>query len=207
MGALRRIAPLLAVWLAANAGAAEAEQMAAVIECGKIESDRERIACYDRIARAQSDPADPAEAAHEPRPQAAEMRDDRSAEQATNKPTSPVPAPLAVSAGSAASAAPAASASPPEGQAAVDAFGADKLSHRNRGGLDRIVAGITGVRKLSRGNFQLTLDNGQKWREIEYDKYARYSVGDTIEIRRGRVGTYDLVSRTTGHRNKVRRIR
>ena len=204
MGTLRRTAPLLAVWFAANAGAAEAEKMAAVIECGKIGNDRERIACYDRIARAQSDPA---EAAHEPRPQAAETRDDRSAEQAASKPTSPVHAALAVSAGSAASAAPAASASPPEGQAAVDAFGADKLSHRNRGGLDRIVAGITGVRKLSRGNFQLTLDNGQKWREIEYDKYARYSVGDTIEIRRGRVGTYDLVSRTTGHRNKVRRIR
>ena len=192
MGALRRIAPLLAVWLAANAGAAEAEKMAAVIECGKIDNDRARIACYDRIARAQSDPAEPAEAAREPRLQAAEPRDDPPAEQAPSKPSASVPA---------------ASAGPLEGQAAVDAFGADKLSHRKRGGLDRIVAGITGVRKLSRGNFQLTLDNGQKWREIEYDKYARYSVGDTIEIRRGRVGTYDLVSRATGHRNKVRRIR
>lgn len=180
---------LLLGFVVAHVAAGEADDLRAeVIECGGIENSRERIACYDRIARSA------ASAAAESRPPSNAHEETPSREESA-PPTLAAP----VAPGSA-------TATPLAGQA-LDAFGAEKLRHSGGEPLDRVVAEIAAVRELSRGNFQLALDNGQTWREIEYDKYARYAVGDTVEIRRGRLGTYDLVSRATGHRNKVRRVK
>ena len=179
---------------AGEAGDLQAE----VIKCGGIEDSRERIACYDRLARSAESAA---EESH--RPPSNVREETPTPEEAApptlveRQPTLPVVAePERRSA----------TATPLTDSDAIDAFGAEKLRHSGGEAIDRVVAEIAAVRKLSRGNFQLALDNGQTWREIEYDKYTRYAVGDTVEIRRGRLGTYDLVSRETGHRNKVRRI-
>lgn len=193
MAALIRLARLATLGLlgfvVAPVVAGEADDLQAeVIRCGGIEDSRERIACYDRVAHSA---ASAAEEAQRP-PQ--EAQDETPAGEETAPPTLAEPSPRS------------ATAAPLTAPDAIDDFGAEKLRHSGGELRDRVVAEIAAVRKLSRGNFQLALDNGQTWREIEYDKYTRYAVGDTVEIRRGRLGTYDLVSRKTGHRNKVRRI-
>lgn len=193
MAALIRLARLATLGLlgfvvAPVAGGEADDLQAEVIKCGGIEDSRERIACYDRIAHSA---ASTAEEAQRP-PQ--EAQDETPARDETAPPTLAEPSPRS------------ATTAPLTAPDAIDDFGAEKLRHSGGELLDRVVAEIAAVRKLSRGNFQLALDNGQTWREIEYDKYTRYAVGDTVEIRRGRLGTYDLVSRKTGHRNKVRRI-
>ena len=193
MAALIRLARLATLGLlgfvVAPVAAGEADDLQAeVIKCGGIEDSRERIACYDRIAHSA---AGAAEEAQRPPPEA---QDETPAPEETAPPTLAEPSPRS------------ATAAPLTAPDAIDDFGAEKLRHSGGELRDRVVAEIAAVRKLSRGNFQLALDNGQTWREIEYDKYTRYAVGDTVEIRRGRLGTYDLVSRQTGHRSKVRRI-
>ena len=193
MAALIRLARLATLGLlgfvvAPVAGGEADDLQAEVIKCGGIEDSRERIACYDRIAHSA---ASTAEEAQRP-PQ--EAQDETPARDETAPPTLAEPSPRN------------ATTAPLTAPDAIDDFGAEKLRHSGGELLDRVVAEIAAVRKLSRGNFQLALDNGQTWREIEYDKYTRYAVGDTVEIRRGRLGTYDLVSRKTGHRSKVRRI-
>lgn len=163
-----------------------------MIECHSIEDSRERVDCYDGIAEAAA-----ASTMHKPRDSTPRREEtDRRIEEPAAAADSSAAAPVSGEALSR------------HGQknAAVGTFGADKLRHDKDERLDRIVAEITRVRRLSRGNFLLTLDNGQTWREIEYDKYTRYAVGDSVEISRGRLGTYDLVSQATGHRNKVRRV-
>jgi len=187
---LARLATLgLLGFVVAPVAAGEVDDLQAeVIRCGGIEDSRERIACYDRIAHSATSAAE--EAQRPPR----KAQDETPAREETTPPTLAEPSPRS------------ATAAPLAAPDAIDDFGAEKLRHSGGELRDRVVAEIAAVRKLSRGNFQLALDNGQTWREIEYDKYTRYAVGDTVEIRRGRLGTYDLVSRKTGHRNKVRRI-
>ena len=186
---IRLVTLALLGFVVAPVAAGEADDLQAeVIKCGGIEDSRERIACYDRIARSA---ASTAEESRRPPPEA---QDETPAREETAPPTLAGPSRRG------------ATAAPLTAPDAIDDFGAEKLRHSGGELLDRMVAEIAAVRKLSRGNFQLALDNGQTWREIEYDKYTRYAVGDTVEIRRGRLGTYDLVSRRTGHRNKVRRI-
>ena len=187
---LARLATLgLLGFVVAPAAAGEADDLQAeVIRCGGIKDSRERIACYDRIAHSA------ASAAEESQRPPQEAQDETPAREETAPPTLAEPSPRS------------ATAAPLTAPDAIDDFGAEKLRHSGGELRDRVVAEIAAVRELSRGNFQLALDNGQTWREIEYDKYTRYAVGDTVEIRRGRLGTYDLVSRKTGHRNKVRRI-
>ena len=193
MAALIRLARLATLGLlgfvVAPVAAGEADDLQAeVIKCGGIEDSRERIACYDRIAHSAASPVE--ESQRPPR----KAQDETPALEETGPPTLAEPSPRS------------ATAAPLAAPDAIDDFGAEKLRHSGGELRDRVVAEIAAVRKLSRGNFQLALDNGQTWREIEYDKYTRYAVGDTVEIRRGRLGTYDLVSLQTGHRNKVRRI-
>ena len=184
---IRLVALALLGFVVAPVAGDEADDLQAeVIKCGGIEDSRERIACYDRIAHSAAGAAE--ESQRPPR----EAQDETPAREETAPPTLAEPAQH--------------NAAPLAAPDAIDDFGAEKLRHSGGELLDRVVAEIAAVRKLSRGNFQLALDNGQTWREIEYDKYTRYAVGDTVEIRRGRLGTYDLVSRKTGHRNKVRRI-
>ena len=66
---------------------------------------------------------------------------------------------------------------------------------------------IERVIKLSRGNYRLVFENGQVWEEIEYDPRTRYKVGDTVIVKRGVLGTYNIISERTSRKNKVRRVK
>jgi len=67
-------------------------------------------------------------------------------------------------------------------------------------------ATIVAVKKLSLGQYVLTFDDGQVWREIETRRRSRYKIGDQIVITRVFGGSFDLKSKTTGYHNKVRRL-
>lgn len=69
-----------------------------------------------------------------------------------------------------------------------------------------ITATITAVSELSRGNFQISLDNGQVWRENRPDRSSSYKVGDRITISEGSLGSHRLKSHRTGLINKVHKI-
>ena len=66
---------------------------------------------------------------------------------------------------------------------------------------------IERVIKLSRGNYRLVLEGGQVWEEIEHDPRTQYSIGDSVVIKRGVLGTYNIVSKRTSRKNKVKRIK
>ena len=66
---------------------------------------------------------------------------------------------------------------------------------------------IERVIKLSRGNYRLVFEDGQVWEEIEYDPRTRYKAGDTVIVKRGVLGTYNIISERTSRKNKVRRVR
>ena len=66
---------------------------------------------------------------------------------------------------------------------------------------------IERVIKLSRGNHRLVFKDGQVWEEIEYDPRTRYKAGDSVIVRRGVLGTYNIISERTSRKNKVRRVK
>ncbi len=68
-----------------------------------------------------------------------------------------------------------------------------------------VVALIEAVKTLSHGQFVLTLDNGQVWREIEARQRARFSVGHSVTIRKKRFA-YWLTNGDTGFSNRVKRL-
>lgn len=68
-------------------------------------------------------------------------------------------------------------------------------------------ATISGVRKLPAGQFLLTFENGQVWREIEPRRRSRYSIDGGVIVSSGFGGSFNVKSKVTGYRNKVRRIR
>ena len=66
---------------------------------------------------------------------------------------------------------------------------------------------IERVIKLSRGNYRLVFEDGQVWEEIEYDPRTRYKVGDAVIVKRGVLGTYNIISERTSRKNKARRVK
>ena len=164
--------------MALTPAAAPAHLQEALLACRALVPDAERLSCYDGIASAETRPA---------------QRAASSADAAV--------APVSARGEDAAAA---------QEAVASATFGAERLPAQEREQdrpAQRLAATITHVLALPRGNFRLTLDNGQVWQEIRYDRSTRYAVGDGVEIRRGTLGSYNLASEATGRRAKVRRIR
>ncbi len=65
---------------------------------------------------------------------------------------------------------------------------------------------IAGVRKLPGGQYKLTLNDGQIWREVEAKRRSRYRIGDEVVISKGFIGSFDLKSVRTGFQTKVKRV-
>jgi hypothetical protein len=61
--------------------------------------------------------------------------------------------------------------------------------------ITEISATVVEVRKRTRGQYVVTLDNGQVWTEKDAEPYLRIKVGDTIRIKRVAMGGYRLVGR------------
>jgi hypothetical protein len=174
----------------ASAHAAAAEEMSVQLHrCAAITEPTARLACYDTLAAAS-----PASA---------------TASATTPVAAAPVTAPI-----TAPGAAPVASggAAPPEaaGQKTVPM---SEFGVRN-GPLEakhaparpkQMLAAVTRVVPLSRGQVVLTLDNGQIWAQIETKDFP-IKVGDPIEIDEASMGSYVAWSPTTRHASKVTRI-
>lgn len=70
-----------------------------------------------------------------------------------------------------------------------------------------IAAKVVRVAKLMRGNFQIVLDNGETWRENEYQPGTSYEVGDVVRIRERFLGMHDLTNQRTRQVVRVSRVR
>ena len=89
---------------------------------------------------------------------------------------------------------------------ASDQLRAEPLEHDDGEESTRVTGTITRVQKLGFGYHQLTIDNGQIWREARIDPRVRYSVGDTVVINRGFLGSHKLKSEATGIHIAVKRV-
>ena len=172
---------------------------AALARCGPIEEDAKRLACYDRLAQRTASDARAAAPALETEPIA--MSSDE------------------------------AGAKPPQAEetersvwrrwfkrdrksAAEEAVAEDagRASGRgNRATVDEQQTGVAGeivrIRELMHGNFQVTLDNGQVWRENEYEPNTTYAVGDRVTVEPSLMGTQVLRNKRTRQSARVRRVR
>ena len=159
--------------------AANADLREALDACQAIAADAERLACYDAVVAPGHAQAAP-DSAPAPAPVAHRpaQRNDGAASRRAD---------------------------------ADAAFGAEALpAGQERPGAprtERLAATITRVQALPRGNFRLTLGNGQVWQELRSERGTRYAVGDEVEIRRGMFGAYILSSAAMAGRAKVRRVR
>ena len=178
------VVALLGIGLTANGDVAQD-----VLQCESIEDNLDRLTCYDRITSESKRvetvvQPEPTETAVKPKPaDTAEAAPKRAESVVESKPAESVVEPTR------------------------DSFGYEQLGVSKQRRVERITATIARVEKLSRGNHQLTLDDGQVWREIEYDVKTKYDVGDEVVIKRALFGGYNLVSGATGHSNKVHRIK
>ena len=172
---LAAIAALGLVYQAALADDDSLEERIRV--CAGEANDARRLACFDREAGAPSEAGEKISAETEP-------------------------APVVV----------ADTASPPVAEnASTDDFGmTPELARSKRTGdeeaeLREISATVLKVSKRPRGELVVTLDNGQTWTEKNAEYGFRVKVGDTIVIKKGKVGGYRMVGR--GRRaSQVRRI-
>ena len=162
-------------------------------ECAAIQSDAERVACYDAVASGQVTEEAPA-VVPESVPEA-------TPEVVPEKVPAAVPAAVAVETTTDA-------ATPPT----EDTFGqpADDLN-REAGvpagseKVDQIVATITGLSLYKVDRVMITLDNGQQWRQTSASTKT-FEVGDVIEIRKGSFGSYRMTELDGKRAMKVRRV-
>jgi pyruvate/2-oxoglutarate dehydrogenase complex dihydrolipoamide acyltransferase (E2) component len=137
--------------------------------CADEKDDAARLSCYDKASNPPAPPAAPV------------------AEKA--------PAPAT------ATAAPAPAPAPAPAEDPVAEFGmnpeleAKKPDDEKKKELREISAQVVEVSKRTRGELVVTLDNGQVWTEKDAEPYLRVKVGDTIVIKRNRMGGYRLVGR------------
>ena len=89
----------------------------------------------------------------------------------------------------------------PSADSEVDAFGMTAQIQRNENGgtppprLDNLTAHIASVSQKPRGEFIVTLDNGQVWEEAEATSHLPLRAGDDITIKRGMLGAFYMSSR------------
>ena len=80
---------------------------------------------------------------------------------------------------------------------------ARQLAVQNQGPLTLTIAGVA---KLPYSRHQLTMNDGQVWREIEGSSGRTYRNGDEVTITEGMFGTFNLISERNGRRVKVKPV-
>ena len=80
-------------------------------------------------------------------------------------------------------------------------FGLNEAQRRAAAGITKqakinesISATVADLRQTSSGEFIVTLDNGQVWRQIELDSWSPPKKGDRVTIRRGLLGSFLLIT-------------
>lgn len=186
-----RVGASVSVLVLLLSAAASAEET--LLGCRAIESDAERLACYDRTLDRLSEgqaPEQPSAVARAPASAGA-------------APTASAPA---------ASAAQPAAAEPGEvglrdrlfGRSATsteealrDAYGVEKV--------DSLSEEVASVRRTADRKLEVTLANGQVWRQTDGEKTS-IRAGDTIVIQAGAFGAYYLRREGQGRSVRVKRI-
>ena len=175
--------------LVSLAPAFAAEQDPAVAQCRQIDDALERLACYDRATT----PDTPVAVEQRQMQEETVSKASKSAEQ---------PSPKAADAAETAEE----TARPGRLRRWFRRDGDDRTRAKDeRSGA--ITAEIVRVEELMLGNYQITLDNGEVWRENEYEPYASYVVGDRVTIKPGPMGAHALRNERTRQRVRVRRVR
>jgi hypothetical protein len=174
----------LAIMFVAGWGSvAAAEVSSDIARCTAIESDAERLACYDKLFA---------------RPQAKMQKGQPTPSQSTAAP-------------SAATGAGAAEAAAAQAKGGADDFGLDGRKPGEQPtepkGPDEIQARVSKIATQPRGEAVLTLDNGQVWQQQEYDWHLAFKVGDEVTIKRGVLKSYRLQQKGNNRSTPVTRIR
>ena len=71
--------------------------------------------------------------------------------------------------------------------------------------ISQIKAAVTRIDKAANNQLLLTLDNGQRWRQMDNQR-TRLSVGDTVVIRKASLGSYRLEKEAGNRKLRVRRV-
>jgi hypothetical protein len=160
---------------------------AALAACRAEQDDTKRLACYDRHA----DQVTPATTAASP-------------ETASATPPEAAPA-AAAAAGTAAT------------SSAADKFGysrgmsPDEVDQQKKSekaqGLEEISATVRELSTQPRGEWIVTLDNGQVWAQKAADGRFRLKIGDQVKIRSGALGAYYLSLASSDRKTRVSRVR
>ncbi len=165
--------------------------------CRAVADNAERLACYDRIYGS-------------PAPQTAALARDPAAAEAAGVASPVTVSPPAIAAAAAMPLLAPVAAAP--GADTVAQFGRSAAQRRASAGqptlppkLENITGTVTELHRDANGEFVVTLDNSQVWRQIELDSRAWPEKGDTVTIRRAALGSFLLV--TPDHRaTRVHRI-
>ena len=98
-----------------------------------------------------------------------------------------------------------------QASADIDDFGLDGRTPGEQPtapkGPDEIQGRITTLATQPRGEYVLTLDNGQVWQQQEYDWHWAFKVGDEVIIKRGVMKSYRLQLKGNNRMTPVTRIR
>jgi hypothetical protein len=176
---------ILATCAAGGAPAKDTDVRYALAPCVDISSAADRLACYDKLAGRVSAPkalaASPSAAAPAP------------AAPAAASPAAASPAPAAPAAVTSVAAAPAPTAAPTE-----EDFGRSKVRMVRKAAssgappeIKSITAKVAAFGRSPNGRSRVTLDNGQIW-EYQDDPDPLLSVGDSVTIKRARLGSFLL---------------
>lgn len=190
------------------------EPQPTVEQCASVADDAERLACFDRAVRPQAPPpvseapeaapADQAEQAAETEHAAPSVESLPPAipDQAVQEQTEERQAPPAEAERRGLFRRLFRDRGQRETRAEAPASASDDAIESNA-----IAAKVVRVVKLMRGNFQLVLDNGETWRENEYQPGTSYEVGDAVRIRERFLGMHDLTNQRTRQVVRVSRVR
>ncbi len=185
----QRLTVALAVWLAA--GGPALAQDADLERCSELESDAERLACFDAAIRQRSEAPPPPSST----PEVPAAPEAAAPAEATG---SAAVAPAADPAAAAPAAAPAAAAAQPGSDYRLMSKEEKRAARRAKKEQEKArreyTAVVTGIRTRPHGQVAVTLDNGEVWSEQYASRAFMVSVGDTITLKKSRFSTgYRLV--------------
>jgi hypothetical protein len=151
--------------------AAGADPQASLQSCASISGDRERLACYDRVARGAQNPSPPQAAPAAP----------PAATSSASPPSAAAPS-VAV--------APAAAPAAP----AKQSFGLYSAEHPQLQVAGKLEASVVAMGRSAAGKMTVQLEGGAWWELEEADRLL--AVGDRVTISRAALGSYLLQTPT-----------
>ena len=198
--------PLILLLLLFAASYAQAGDIAdELASCRTLEADGERLICYDAIGETQASMVEkPAVAESAPQPSVvadAPPAADPAPERTPVPAPEPTPVPAVVTA-------PAVADAP----VAEEQFGKSAGQIRREqeasfgGGEIREIQGtVVELRTLGNYKIEMTLDNGQTWRQVS-SSYLKLKKGDKVAIKRAALDSFRLVKVGNNRAMKVRRV-